>query len=62
MKLVGLFDSPYVRRVAVTMRWYGIPFGHCALSVFRNQDEIPKLDALSAYCESLPAFKQPPLE
>lgn len=23
MKLIGLYDSPYVRRVAVTMRLYG---------------------------------------
>lgn len=62
MKPVGLFDSPYLHRVTVTMRLYGMPFEHRALSVFRNQDEIPKLDALSACCESLPAFKQTPLE
>lgn len=46
MKLIGLFDSPYVRRVAVTMRLYGIDFEHVALSVFRHQDEMRKLNPM----------------
>lgn len=46
MKLIGLYDSPYVRRVAVTMRLYGLEFEHVALSVFRNQDEMRKINPL----------------
>ncbi len=46
MKLVGLFDSPYVRRVAVSLRLYGFEFEHVALSVFRNQDEMRKINPL----------------
>lgn len=46
MKLIGLFDSPYVRRVAVTMRLYGFDFEHVALSVFRHQDEMRKINPM----------------
>ncbi|WP_158590432.1 glutathione S-transferase family protein [Noviherbaspirillum cavernae] len=46
MQLIGLFDSPYVRRVAVSMRLQGFGFEHVALSVFRNQDEMRKLNPL----------------
>lgn len=46
MKLIGLFDSPYVRRVAVSMRVLGFGFDHVALSVFRNQEEMRKLNPL----------------
>ena len=46
MKLVGLFDSPYVRRVAVSMRLHGYAFEHVALSVFRNVDEMRKFNPL----------------
>ncbi|HYD79334.1 MAG TPA: glutathione S-transferase family protein [Paucimonas sp.] len=46
MKLIGLFDSPYVRRVAVSMRLLGFPFEHVALSVFRNQDEMRLINPL----------------
>ncbi|HEY0846308.1 MAG TPA: glutathione S-transferase family protein [Noviherbaspirillum sp.] len=46
MKLIGLFDSPYVRRVAITMRLYGIDVEHVALSVFRDQDEMSKVNPM----------------
>lgn len=46
MKLIGLYDSPYVRRVAVSLRLYGIEFEHVALSVFRHQDEMRKVNPL----------------
>lgn len=46
MKLIGLFDSPYVRRVAVSMRLLGFPFEHVALSVFRNKEEMQKINPL----------------
>ncbi len=34
MQLIGMLDSPYVRRVAVSLQLLGIPFEHRALSVF----------------------------
>ena len=46
MKLIGLFDSPYVRRVAVSMRLQGFAFEHVALSVFRHIDEMKKINPL----------------
>ncbi|MEL6062742.1 MULTISPECIES: glutathione S-transferase family protein [unclassified Methylobacterium] len=38
MRLIGLLDSPFVRRVAITMRMVGIPFEHRPLSVFRDAE------------------------
>lgn len=46
MKLIGLFDSPYVRRVAISMRLQGFAFEHVALSVFRHQDEMRTINPL----------------
>ncbi len=46
MQLIGLYDSPYVRRVAVSMRLHGVRFEHVPLSVFRHQDEMRKLNPL----------------
>ncbi len=46
MKLIGLYDSPYVRRVAVSMRMQGFAFEHVALSVFRHIDEMRKINPL----------------
>lgn len=40
MQLIGMLDSPYVRRVAIAMHHLGIDFEHRPLSVFRNFDEI----------------------
>lgn len=38
--LLGLYDSPYVRRVAIAMQHYGIPYTHESLSVFRHMDAM----------------------
>lgn len=38
--LLGLYDSPYVRRVAIAMKHYGIEFSHESLSVFRHIPEM----------------------
>ncbi|MFK8186635.1 MAG: glutathione S-transferase [Phormidesmis sp.] len=46
MKLVGLLDSPYVRRVAVSLHLLGIEFHHEPLSVFRNVDEFHEINPL----------------
>ena len=36
MKLIGMLDSPYVRRVAISLKTLDIPFEHAAISVFRG--------------------------
>lgn len=46
MQLIGLFDSPYVRRVGISMRLYGIEFEHVALSVFRHMEEMRQINPL----------------
>jgi glutathione S-transferase len=38
MRLVGMLDSPYVRRVAISLKFMGVPFSHEPLSVFRDYD------------------------
>lgn len=45
-QLLGLFDSPFVRRVAITMTHYGVPFEHVSLSVFRHMDRMRPLNPL----------------
>ncbi|MBL8588813.1 MAG: glutathione S-transferase [Methylobacteriaceae bacterium] len=40
MHLVGMMDSPYVRRVAVSMRLLGLAHRHDQVSVFRHMDRF----------------------
>ena len=40
MELIGMLDSPYVRRVAISLQLLGLRFTHRPLSVFRNFDEV----------------------
>lgn len=44
MILVGQYDSPYVRRVAVTLHLYGIPFERNAISVFGDAEEMARIN------------------
>jgi glutathione S-transferase len=46
MQLVGMLDSPFVRRVAVTMRFLDIDYEHRPLSVLRGFDEFRKVNPL----------------
>ncbi|WP_239951260.1 glutathione S-transferase family protein [Dyella terrae] len=46
MELIGMLDSPYVRRAAISLRMLGIPFQHRSLSVFRNFDEFEQINPL----------------
>src|SRR5690349_24697681 len=46
MLLVGMFDSPYVRRVALSMRTLGIPFEHANWSIGKDQARIAELNPL----------------
>lgn len=40
MKLLGMLDSPYVRRVAIAMRVWGMEFDHHPISVFRGYQQF----------------------
>jgi glutathione S-transferase len=44
MKLVGMLDSPYVRRVAISLQLLGLPFEHRPLSVFGAFDTFARLN------------------
>lgn len=44
MKLVGMLDSPYVRRVAISLQLLGLRFEHQSLSVFRGFDEFRRIN------------------
>ena len=44
MKLIGMLDSPYVRRVAVSLQLLGLPFEHQSLSVFRGFDVFSRIN------------------
>ncbi|MBN8735292.1 MAG: glutathione S-transferase family protein [Xanthomonadales bacterium] len=46
MQLIGMLDSPYVRRAAISLRMLGIPFDHRPLSVFRDFDTFRALNPL----------------
>ncbi|PTD97681.1 glutathione S-transferase family protein [Pseudothauera lacus] len=55
MQLIGMLDSPYVRRVAVSLQLLGLPFEHRPVSVFRHFDEFrrinPTVKAPSLICD-----------
>lgn len=44
MRLIGMLDSPYVRRVAISLDMLGINFEHKAVSVFKNFDEFKSIN------------------
>jgi glutathione S-transferase len=46
MILIGQYDSPFVRRVAVTLHCYEIPFGRRVLSVFTDFDVMLTINPL----------------
>jgi glutathione S-transferase len=46
MLLIGMFDSPFVRRVAVTMKLLDLPFEHGNWSVGRDFDRIREYNPL----------------
>lgn len=46
MILIGQYDSPFVRRVAITLSHYGLPFEHRAWSVWGNAEQIAEHNPL----------------
>ncbi len=55
MQLIGMLDSPYVRRVAISLQLLGLRFEHRSVSVFRQFDEFqainPVVKAPSLVCD-----------
>ncbi len=52
MQLIGMLDSPYVRRVAISLQLLGLRFEHQSLSVFRHFEQFQRIN---------PAVKAPTL-
>jgi glutathione S-transferase len=46
MQLIGYMDSPYVRRVAITMRLLKIEFEHRELSIWRDYEAFRRISPL----------------
>lgn len=46
MQLIGMLDSPYVRRVAISLKLLKMPFEHRPLSVFRNFEAFSQINPL----------------
>lgn len=55
MQLIGMLDSPYVRRVAISLQLLGLRFEHQSLSVFRSfaqfQQVNPVVKAPTLVCD-----------
>jgi glutathione S-transferase len=55
MKLIGMLDSPYVRRVAVSLQLLGVSFEHRSMSVFSTFEDFreinPVVKAPSLVCD-----------
>lgn len=46
MKLIGMLDSPFVRRTAIGLQQLGLSFEHLSLSVFKDYDKFQTLNPL----------------
>lgn len=46
MMLIGQYDSPFVRRVAVALKTYGLAYEHKPWSTFGDADEIARYNPL----------------
>lgn len=46
MQLIGMLDSPYVRRVAVALIVAKVPFEHKPISLFRHKDAFAAINPL----------------
>jgi glutathione S-transferase len=44
MQLVGMLDSPYVRRAAISLRLLGLPFEHRSISVFSTFEQFREIN------------------
>lgn len=46
IRLVGYMDSPFVRRVAVSAQYLGVPYQHEELSIFRDYEKFREINPL----------------
>jgi glutathione S-transferase len=46
MQLIGRYDSPFVRRVGISLHLLGLPFKQLPLSVFSQATEVRKISPL----------------
>src|SRR6187397_2145144 len=46
MILIGQYDSPFVRRVALALRFYGLPFEQRPWSTFGDADKLAAFNPL----------------
>ncbi len=44
--LIGQYDSPFVRRVAIALRRYGVAYDHRPWSVWSDADQLGQLNPL----------------
>ncbi len=44
MRLIGMLDSPYVRRVAISLEFLGVAFTHEAVSVFSTFEQFQRIN------------------
>lgn len=44
MRLIGMLDSPYVRRTAISLECLGLPFTHEAVSVFSTFEAFQRIN------------------
>jgi len=44
MQLIGMLDSPYVRRAAISLQLLGLPFEHRSVSVFGGFDAFSRIN------------------
>ena len=55
MQLIGMLDSPFVRRVSISLQLLGIPFEHHSVSVFSTFEQFrqinPVVKAPSLVCD-----------
>ncbi|HWW04431.1 glutathione S-transferase [Collimonas sp.] len=55
MQLIGMLDSPYVRRVSISLQLLAIPFEHRSISVFSTFEQFrqinPVVKAPSLVCD-----------
>ena len=47
MILIGQYDSPFVRRVGIALRLYGLPFEHRPWSAFADADKLRAFNPLT---------------
>lgn len=54
MKLIGMLDSPFVRRAAISAKLLDLPFEHQSVSVFRQFDTFKAINPVARRRRSSP--------